>query len=121
MITELVIICLTQQDIQSHMKPRELQYTDKRSLTRGAVFNKSRGKRVEFSEAAPRYQKHDSCCPYAQLTTRSSGQAEKAALVFQIEIGNQLPTFNSGGKENKDEEERNNTNKQSNNCSNRDM
>lgn len=68
----------------------------------GAVFNKLRRKRVDFTEAAPQYQKHDSCCPYAQLTTHSSGLVEKAALVFQIEIGNQLTTFNSGGKENKD-------------------
>lgn len=66
------------------------------------VFNKLRGKRVE---AAPQYQKHDSCCPYAQLTTHSSGLVEKAALVFQIEIGNQLPTFSGEGKESKDEEE----------------
>ncbi len=102
-----------------------MRQTDKCSnpprLTRGAVFNKLKRKRVDFTEAAPRYQKHDSCCPYAQLTTHSSGLVEKAALVFQIEVGNQLMTFNSGGKENKDEEERNNTNKQSNNCSNSDM
>ena len=51
----------------------------------GAVFNKSRRKRVDFTVAAPQYQKHDSCCPYAQLTTHSSGLVEKAALVFQIE------------------------------------
>lgn len=79
----------------------------------GAVFNKSRRKRVEFTEAAHPHQKHDSCCPYAQLTARSSGRVEKAALVFQIKIGNQFTTFNSRA-----EESRNNTNKQSNKWSN---
>ena len=75
----------------------------------------------KLTKAAPRYLKHDSWCPYTQLTTHSSGQAEKAAPFFQIEMRNQLTTWNSWGKENKDEEERNNTNKQSNNCSHSDM
>lgn len=79
------------------------------------------GDRVDFTETARWYQKHDSRCLHAQLTTHSSGLVEKVALVFQIEIGNQLATFNSGGKENKDVEKRSNTNKQSNNCSNSDM
>lgn len=53
--------------------------------------------------------------------THSSGLVEKTALIFHIEIGNQLTTFNGGEKENTDEDAKNNTNKQSNNCSNSDI
>lgn len=108
---QMISVCAT--DWQTQLSPR---------LTQGAVFNKlGGGDRVDFTETARWYQKHDSRCLHAQLTTHSSGLVEKVALVFQIEIGNQLATFNSGGKENKDVEKRSNTNKQSNNCSNSDM
>lgn len=43
--------------------------------------------------------------------THSSGLVEKAALIFHKEIGNQLMTFNSEGRENEDEDARNDAHK----------